>query len=348
MRNKTWLILIILLAKSTLAMAQIGDASTYGFLNLPITPRTAALGSKVAALDEADHGIVLTNPSHLTSALHNQVSMSFVSYFADIKYGLVSYYRNHKTLGNFGIALQHVNYGNFIEADATGQITGSFSGSDLMLNLTYARTFDSLFTIGINLKPIYSHLEAYNSFGICADIGVTYSNPEKLFAAGIVARNIGTMLKPYTAETWHPLPFEVVASMSQKLKHAPFRFVITLQQLQTAKLYYQREENFTTNFTYEEQINPSAFEKIGNELTSHLILGVEFIPIKNFYLRGGYNFMRRNELKVEQRVSTVGFSWGIGIKLSKFHISYSRATYHLAGASNHFAVSTNINSFLGN
>ena len=41
----------------------------------------------------------------------------------------------------------------------------------------------------------------------------------------------------------------------------------------------------------------------------------------------------------------VGFSWGFGIKISKFHFSYGRATYHLAGGSNHFSLSTNLSDF---
>jgi hypothetical protein len=86
------------------------------------------------------------------------------------------------------------------------------------------------------------------------------------------------------------------------------------------------------------------FEKFGNEFISHLILGVEFVPIRNFYVRSGYNFQRRNELKIETS-SSAGFSWGLGIKINKFHINYSRATYHLAGASNHFSISTHLGDF---
>ncbi len=77
----------------------------------------------------------------------------------------------------------------------------------------------------------------------------------------------------------------------------------------------------------------------------HLIFGVEFIPFENFYLRAGYNYQRRQELKISSRVAMVGFSYGFGIKISKFHLSYGRATYHLAGASNHFSISTNFSSF---
>ncbi len=331
---------------SLTGFGQVGGQGVYSFLNLPITSRSAALGSKVVALDEADPGVVLTNPAHLTSELNNQLALSYVGYFADIKYGFVSFTRHFEGIGSFGIAMQNVGYGDFIEADATGQITGSFSGSDMVLNLIYSRTFDSLITVGINVKPIYSHLENYRSFGICVDLGISYTSHEHLFSAGLVARNVGTMLKPYTPNTWEPLPFEIVAGFSQKLRHAPFRFVGTLQQLQTSSLYYNRPSSTTSFYGNEAEDKPTLLQEIGREAISHLALGVEFVPVKNFYLRGGYNFQRRNELKVEQRVSTVGFSWGIGIKLHKFHVSYSRATYHLAGASNHFSISTNLDDFL--
>jgi hypothetical protein len=337
--------LSLLLLISYNLSGQVGGRGVYSFLNLTITPRSAALGSKVVALDESDPGVVLVNPSHLNNELHNQLALSYVGYFADIKYGFVSYSRHFDRIGTFGLGIQHVDYGSFIEADPTGQITGNFSGYDMAINIMYSRTFDSLITVGINVKPVFSHLETYRSYGIAADFGVTYTSREHLFSAGIVARNMGSMLKPYTPETWEPLPFELLAGFSQKLRHAPFRFVVTFQQLQKLDLYYQRQRESYTFFGDDQQAGPTKFEQIGNEFISHVIAGVEFVPVRNFYIRGGYNYQRRNELKIEDKVSTVGFSWGVGIKVSKFYVNYSRATYHLVGASNHFSVSTNLDDF---
>ena len=65
----------------------------------------------------------------------------------------------------------------------------------------------------------------------------------------------------------------------------------------------------------------------------HVILGVELIPGKNFYLSAGYNYQRRRELEIDSKVSTVGFSWGFGINTSFLNIEFGRATYHLAGSS---------------
>lgn len=340
------IVLVAILSISQNLLGQSGGEGAYDFLNLTLTPRSAALGGKVVALDESDPGVMLNNPGHLNQDHNNLLSLSYIGYFADIRYGFVSYSRHFEKIGTFGIGIQHVDYGSFIEADVLGNITGSFTGYDMSFNLLYSRTFDSLITVGINLKPIYSHLETYQSWGIAGDIGVSITNQEKLFSAGVAARNIGRMIKPYTTDTWEPLPFELIAGFSQKLRHAPFRFIATFHQLQNTNLYYerQREQGFLINDDSNQ--TTSLLEKIGKEFVSHLILGVEFVPIRNFYVRGGYNYQRRNELKIEERVSTVGFSWGIGIKVNRFNISYSRASYHLVGGSNHFSISTNLDDFI--
>ncbi len=345
MIKRVFIILTVILASLINLYAQVGGVNTYGFLNLTITPRSAALGSKVVALDEPDQGVALFNPANLSSQLHNQLSLSYVSYYADIKYAFVTYSRHLDGIGTFGIGLQHVGYGDFIEADVAGQITGSFTGYDMAFHLSYSRSIDSLFTVGVNIKPIYSHLEQYTSYGIAADFGVAYHSRDGLSAAGIVARNVGTMLKPYTPDTWESLPFELLVGASQKLKHAPFRLVGTFQQIQTTSLFYQREDKSNSLFDDGQSSKPTLINRVGNEIVSHLILGVEFVPIKNFYIRGGYNFQRRNEMKIEERASTVGFSWGLGVKINKFFINYSRATYHLAGGSNHFSISTDLDDF---
>jgi len=66
---------------------------------------------------------------------------------------------------------------------------------------------------------------------------------------------------------------------------------------------------------------------------------------KNFFLRAGYNYQRRKELKIPEKRGATGFSFGFGFRIYKFHISYGRAVYHLAGPSNNFSVSMDLNSF---
>lgn len=300
----------------------------------------------MAASDVADISLAVHNPAMLDSSLRNAMSLFYTSYYANINFASVSYALKLNSKGMLGISVFGINYGQFDQADETGVISGSFGGNDFALAVTYSYRIDSCFTVGMSFKPIYSHLEHYSSLGLASDIGVHYLSKNALFAAGVSLKSIGTMVKPYTEGTYERLPFEVVAGISKKLAHAPFRFIASLQHLERYDLYYSAPVSNINLMGDEGKSSPSLPERVGRELVSHLIAGVEFVPVKGFALRLGYNYKRRNELKVQERVSTVGFSWGISLRIKRFEVSYSRATYHLTGSTNHFSISTNLQSWL--
>ncbi|MEE4292301.1 MAG: type IX secretion system protein PorQ, partial [Cycloclasticus sp.] len=212
----------------------------------------------------------------------------------------------------------------------------------------YSQAIDSNFRVGVNVKPIISTLEKYTSLGISADLGVVYNKPQSLFTAALVVKNLGTQLKKYTNEK-ESLPFNIQLGISQKLKHAPFLFSITFDHLEKWDLTYEvpKDESILDPFT-EEEVSESGIDKLADQFMRHVLIGVEFNPINNFYVRAGYNYRRRQEMLIESKTSTIGFSWGFGVKISKFYLSYGRATYHLAGASDHFSISTNLESFKKN
>lgn len=324
-------------------LAQVSGRGTYQFLGLSTSARSTALGGKVVALDESDLSLAAQNPSLLDSSMHNGLSLSYVNYFTDINYVTFSYARNYSKVGTLAIGGQRIGYGSFYRADETGIQSGTFTASEMALSISYSRTIDTCFSVGISFKPIYSHLESYTSWGVAFDFAGSYRSQNGLFSAGLIFKNVGSMVKSYTPGTYEPIPFEIIAGISKKLAHAPFRFLITFQQLQNMSLYYKTDD-FTEESVFDESENKSdgTMEKISKEIISHVILGAEFVPIRNFYLRFGYNYQRRNELKIQEKVSTVGFSFGFGVKISKFHINYSRAKYHLAGATNHFSVITDL------
>jgi hypothetical protein len=201
--------------------------------------------------------------------------------------------------------------------------------------------------VGINLKPVYSVLEHYKSFGIVVDAGFSYYNPKRQFAAGLVLKNFGTQIKPYTAKNYEPIDFDLQFGVTKKLKHAPLRISITAQHLENWKLVYTdpisstSESDLLTGETKKE----SNISKKGDELMRHIIIGAEATITKSFYIGLGYNYQRRKEMLVATRPFMVGTSWGFGFRISKFHFSYARACYNLAGASNLFSISTNFADF---
>ncbi|MDO9066244.1 MAG: PorV/PorQ family protein, partial [Chloroflexota bacterium] len=199
-------------------------------------------------------------------------------------------------------------------------------------SMIYSREIDSLFTVGVNFKPVLSHLEKYTSFGFAFDIGASWHNRSNLFSAGLVIKNAGYQVTTYAGEPHQKLPFEIQAGVSQRLAYAPLRFSLTLKHLEKFDLTHQYTEPASTGNSV-----PVSSEFVEN-LMRHIILGAELIPHKNFYFCGGYNYQRRRELQVDSRVSTVGFSWGFGINTSWLDIEFGRATYHLAGSSNHVSL----------
>ena len=329
--------------------AQIGGSSTYRFLNLPNSPRVAAMGGNFVAIADNDLSIGLNNPSLINSEMHNSVSLNFVDYFSDINYGFASYSRTYDKIGSFAASMQYINYGRFAYTDETGILpedAGEFSAGEFALVMGWGRRLDSLFSIGANLKTIYSAFETYNSVGLGVDVSGTY-HARSGFTASLIARNVGRQLTTYTSGNTEPLPFEIQLGISKRLQHLPFRFSVLLTNLQKWDLtYYDPAEDLIDPFTGEVKTKSKAGE-FADKAMRHVVIGGEFIPTKNFSFRFGYNYQRRQEMKIESKRSTVGFSWGFGLKVSKFNFSYARSAYHLAGSPNFLSIAFNLSDFAG-
>lgn len=339
---RIFLLLIFALLNTGLA-AQIGGDHTYAFLNLTTSARAAALGGKTIAVDDKDLNLSFHNPALLKEDMGNRVLFNYVNYFTDINYGYTSYSFQNKKDINFAAGIQYMNYGEFQGADKFGMKTGTFKAADYAFHLMASKSIDTNVTVGITVKPLYSHLEEYHSIGLAADLGVSYTDTSGLFTAALVLKNMGIQLKPYHADTRESLPFEIQLGFSLKLRHAPFRFITTIEHLETPNLRYP-DPNAENTTLYDANTQPqSTFDKNFDKLMRHMIFGVEFTPLKNFYLRVGYNYRKRKEMQVPSRPATVGFSWGMGIKLFDFYLSYGSADYHLAGNTNHFSLRTDLN-----
>ena len=52
------------------------------------------------------------------------------------------------------------------------------------------------------------------------------------------------------------------------------------------------------------------------------------------------------KLRDGSKSGLVGFNFGLGIKVKRFQIDYSRSIYSLAGVTNHLSISTNFSEFI--
>ena len=346
--NKTVILNSTFLILNSFLFAQIGGTSTYKFLDIPVPARVAALGGNLICVKDNDVNLSLQNPSLLNPEMNNQMALSYINYYSDINYGTALYSKNYDSIGTFSAGMQFLNYGKFTEADPNGTITGQFKASEYALNLGYGKQLDSNFSIGANLKTIYSSLAtSYSSIGSAIDLAATYNNSAKRYAVAAVIKNAGIQWKPYVKGNREPLLFEVQLGISKKLKHAPFRFSLIAQHLEKWDLTYEDPSNpsVTVDPLTNKTIKKSKTKVFADKLMRHFVIGTEILITKNFNIRLGYNYERRKELKIPDSGGMAGFSFGFGIKISKFQISYGRAVYHIAGPSNHFSVTTNLADF---
>ena len=343
-RMKNLLYLCILLM-SLPVFAQNGGDNTYEFLNVPVSARVGALGGSAIAIKDGDPNLALNNPSLLSPEMHSTVSLTYLNYFADINYGFVSYTSDFKKLGTFSAGMKYITYGKFQETDAGGNELGEFSAGEYALVLGWGKSIDTSLSVGANIKPIYSSFYNYYSFGLAADASMTYVFHKRQITMAMVARNMGSQVTTYVEDgEREPLPFEVQFGISKRLKYVPLRLSLSLNNLENRNLAYNDSTyltNSNANLSDEEkdERNRSGLFK---EALRHVTLGAEIIPSKTFILRFGFNFKRRSELAIEEKPGLVGFSWGLGVRVKRFHISYGSAKYHLAGSSNHITISTNL------
>jgi hypothetical protein len=290
-----------------------------------------------------DINLSYSNPSLLNASMNDRLALNYSRYFADIDYGSVEYARQYRKNGMLSAAVNYINYGNFTGADETGNVTGAFNAREYVVQLSCSQQIDSFFTFGSTIKYIGSVLETYRSSGLAADLGISYNNIPHILTASLVLKNLGRQLKTfYNGGETEPLPFELQFGISKKLAHAPFRFLLVAQHLEKFDMTYENpnDPSEPVDPVSGEKIKESTIRDITDKALRHLIVGAEFIPSQNFFVDISYNFQRGKEMKIETKPGFVGFSWGIGIRISKFSFSFARSTYHLAGSTNHFSIST--------
>ncbi|OWY20139.1 hypothetical protein C7N43_23205 [Sphingobacteriales bacterium UPWRP_1] len=340
MKAKQLLAVLLFMLPAGLIAQVTGGQYTYAFLNLPASARLNALGGCQIALADNDVSLGTQNPALYNPEMHQQAQFNHDIYLAGIQHGYAAYARHFDSLATtFAAGIQYVSYGKFTQTDETGTETGQFSGGEYAITLGAGRKYKNL-SYGVNLKFIGSHLESYNSFGMAVDAGAQYHNPEKQFSAGVVLKNIGTQLSTYNG-TRENLPFDLQIGISQRLKYLPFRLSIIAHHLYTWNIRYndpalQQDQIIDTGQDTKEK------KYIADKLFRHLVFNGELYLGKALRVNFGYNHLRRQELGIAAKRTLSGFSFGAGITIKRFSVSYAKAIYHAAGGNNHIGLSINL------
>ena len=346
MKNKALRIVFFLvfsMATAFSAHAQFGRSS-FTFLDMGNSARIAAMGSEFLSARDADITLALSNPSLITPEIHNHVAFNYVNYYNGTNYGFASYSRTFEKVGSFALHAQFGNYGKIYVTDEYGVEYGTATANDFALVLGWGRELDSHFTIGANFKMIYSHIEDYHAFGMGVDVSATYSNSSRLFAVSLLLRNMGGAIKSYSGDGHTHMPFEMAVALSQRIPHTPLRLFVELPNLQKWDLNYEDPYAEADLISGEVEQRSGAADFFDN-LARHIVVGLEIIPYRGFYLRASYNYMRSRDMMTPAKPGMVGFSWGVGFRISKFNFSYSRSRYHKLGSPNYVTLTIDLDAF---
>jgi hypothetical protein len=178
---------IILLSLITTSLfSQTGGDNSYEFLNLTHSALVSSIGGVNISIPDDDLNMPYHNPALLNNAMDKCLALNYVNYFAGINYGFAMYSRSFNSSESFAGGITYLNYGFFTGSDPSGNITGSFSASEYAFSLIYSRNIDSAFSIGVNFKPVLSHLENYTSIGFAFDVGVAWHSSDNLLSTGLV------------------------------------------------------------------------------------------------------------------------------------------------------------------
>ncbi len=328
----------VLLLGAAAVMAQDGTTA-YQFLNVTPSTHAYALGGHNITVIDDDINLIEQNPALLGPEVDYQVGLSYMRYFGSTNFMGVRYGQGINEHSAFAVGLQYFGYGSLSETDASGNVTGSFSASDMAFNATYSHDITDNLRGAINVKFLYSKYAEYSAAAIATDLGINYYNPDNDLSLSLVVKNLGGQVKKFN-DTKDKLPWDVQLGWSQMVSSA-FRLSVTAYGLTKWKLpYYEPEDKNTASSSLVEK---SSFM---SNLMRHLTLGIEYLPTERMYIALGYDYKTRTDMSTYHRNFLSGFSIGGGLKVRAFGFGLALAKPHSSATTLMFNITTSIGELL--
>jgi len=305
-------------------MGQSGGSYGFQALNLVNNARTAALGGYNVSL-AGDLALFGQNPALLDSTRAGDAVFMYNPFFADIHALTFQYVADVNKVGPIAFGITYIDYGTFIQTDATGAEMGEFHARDYVLTIGKSHRVGP-FVLGSNVKFVHSGIAGFSANALALDIGGLYQLPRSNFSAGMVISNVGVILSDYTGAAMD-LPMRVTTGITFTPEGMPIRFSLTGHQL------LDSQDEF-----YDNDTDPN----LADEVFRRVSVGGEVLLGKNVHFLLGYDHGRKRELRLEETAGGAGFSYGFMINFKKYTFRFSRATYHAAGGTSYISLQTNL------
>ncbi len=176
-----WALLVILSAQQlraqlipALGRERAGTAAAT-FLKIGVGARAAAMGEAFISVS-GDASAMYWNPAGMTQLSNLSIYFSHLQYVADITHQYIGLVKKLSSSDAIGISIIALNSGEMkvtteVQPFGTGQ---TFTFTDLMVGLSYARQLTDKFSAGITAKVIREDLATVNFTGFLVDVGTIY------------------------------------------------------------------------------------------------------------------------------------------------------------------------------
>ena len=280
----------------------------YTFLRLPVSAHAAALGGDNITISDDDPTMIFHNPALISNTSDKSINLNFMTYMEGSKSASASFIKAWGERATWGVSAQYMDYGSMKETTIDNIEVGTFSAKDIAIAGTFAYLLGNRWSGGITLRVISSSIAGYNSMAIATDLGLNYLDDERGWSISAVAKNLGGQVKAFQ-DTYEKIPFDLQVGISKEFNAAPLRFSATFSRL----------NRWDTSFI------------------QHLAIGADVFIGESVYIAAGYNFRRREEMKISEGDSSsshgAGLSIGAGLTLKRFKLGVAYAKYHVSASS---------------
>lgn len=305
---KKALFVFIMALKAFYLHAQNESQTEYNFLRLPVSAHAAALGGDNITVIEDDEALIFHSPALLSSVNDKTINLNYMNYMSGANMASASFNRIVKEHASWAVSAQYVDYGKMKEVDEYNVLTGEFTAKDLSFAGYFSYMLTNRLTGGISARLITSYIADYNSIGFGVDLGLNYYDPDHEWSLGLVLKNLGGQLKAYN-DNFERMPFDIQMGVSKRFTGSPFRLHATLVDL----------------------------NHLDYKFLNHCVVGADVMLTESFWIGGGYNFRRADEMKMmsadKNSSHGAGLSLGAGLNLERFKLNIAYGKYHVSSSS---------------
>lgn len=315
------------------AMAQPAVHKSFEFLQVPNSARVAGVGGVNVSLKDRDINFFFNNPALVSDSLTGYGSASYQFYVADIGLATFSYALSCPKIGTLILGIQHLDYGEIMQYDASGMALGEARSGETALMIGKQHQIGN-FRLGVNLKMAFSNLAGYRAGALLTDIGGLFVHPDQELSVGLTMHNLGVVFAEYSETSKTRVPWDIQLGVTFKPEHMPVRFSITGYNLAFSEASYFEPPDGTTQ--------TGTLDKVLRRLN----FGTEILIHRHVNLLVGYNYRVHRELKLADVGGLAGWSFGFSAQVKSFELVFSRSSYVIGSAGYAFTLSKNLSNLM--